>query len=87
MFTNIGPGEAIIIICILLFFFGSEKMKELARGAGQATGELKKAKKQLQDVAEELKKTDEEETTKKPTSPLAAAIQNTQKKAKQKKGS
>ena len=85
MFANIGPGEAIIIICILLFFFGSEKMKELARGAGQATGELKKAKKQLQEVAEELKKTEEVETEK-PTSPLAAAIQNTQKKAKQKKG-
>lgn len=48
MFSNIGTSELVIIGIILIFFFGSQKLKELARGLGQSTKEIKKIKKDIE---------------------------------------
>ncbi len=44
MLQNLGSAELIIIGVILLVFFGSKKLNELARGLGEATKEVKKLK-------------------------------------------
>jgi len=41
MFGNIGISEIVIVGAILLLLFGSKKIKELARGMGEASKELK----------------------------------------------
>ncbi len=44
---NIGTGEIVIITAILILILGRDKMKDLARGTGQASKELKQASKEL----------------------------------------
>lgn len=53
MFRNIGATEIIIIAAVILLLFGGKKLKELARGLGESTKELKKVKKELTDNSEE----------------------------------
>lgn len=48
MFPNIGTSELIIIGIILVIFFGSQKLKELARGLGESSKEIKKIKKDME---------------------------------------
>ncbi len=40
----IGPTEMILIVLAVLILFGANKIPELARSLGKATGEFKKAK-------------------------------------------
>lgn len=40
---SIGTGELIIILLFVLFFFGSKKIPELARGLGKGMREMKDA--------------------------------------------
>lgn len=47
MFGNIGSGELIIVLLVLLLLFGGNKLPELARGLGESGKELKKAKKEI----------------------------------------
>lgn len=42
MLSNLGTGEIIIIAFLIVLFFGSKKLKELAKGLGEATKEAKK---------------------------------------------
>jgi len=74
MFQGIGLTELIIIILVLIIFFGSKRITQLARQAGQATKELKKIKKEYKETLQELGRelpTEEEER----------AIKNQQKEA------
>lgn len=48
MLSNLGTGEMVIIAIIVLIFFGSKKFKELARGLGEASSEIKKITKELE---------------------------------------
>jgi len=48
MFSNIGAGEIIVVLLVLLFLFGGKKLPELARGLGESGKELKKAKKEIE---------------------------------------
>ena len=42
---GLGPTEiGIILVLVVVFFFGGEKMGELAKGLGRFTGEFKKGK-------------------------------------------
>lgn len=54
------PEIAIILIVLAIFFFGGEKISELARGLGRFTGEFKKGKeemeKEIKKAGKELKK-------------------------------
>ena len=47
MLGNIGTGELIIIAIILLVFFGSKKLNELAHGLGESSKELKRIQKEM----------------------------------------
>ena len=40
---NLGGGEIILILAIVLILFGAKKLPELARGLGQGIKEFKKA--------------------------------------------
>ena len=49
MFENIGGGEFLIIILVLVLLFGAKKIPELAQGLGKGIKEFKKAVKDVQD--------------------------------------
>lgn len=40
----IGTPEILVIVVLIIVFFGASKIPELARSLGKATGEFKKAK-------------------------------------------
>lgn len=64
-FLNLGGGEIILILLVVLIFFGAKKIPELARGLGQGMKEFKKATQEVQDninnpsIEEKPKKTEE----------------------------
>ena len=55
MFDNIGTTELIVIGVVILVFFGSTKLKEVARGLGESSSEIKKAKKEFEGALTEIK--------------------------------
>ncbi len=57
MFGNLGAGEIILILLVILLLFGAKKIPELARGIGKGMSEFKKG---LKDVEDEIKSTDKE---------------------------
>ena len=50
MLGNIGTTELIVIALVLLLLFGGKKLPELARGAGDAMREFRKATKEKEDI-------------------------------------
>lgn len=61
MFENIGAGELLIIVFVILILFGAKKIPEMARSFGKGISEFKKG---MKDVQDNLKITDEDLTTK-----------------------
>ena len=62
MFGNLGTGEIILILLIVLIFFGAKKIPELAQGLGKGLREFRKAARDIQDEVEkagDAKKIDE----------------------------
>jgi len=57
MFGNLGAGEIILIVLVVLLLFGAKKIPELARGIGKGMSEFKKG---IKDVEKEIKTTDTE---------------------------
>ena len=55
MFGNIGSTEFLIIAIVVLLFFGSKKLNELARGLGESTKEVKKIKRDYKDAINNVK--------------------------------
>jgi len=55
MFGNLGAGEIILIVLVVLLLFGAKEIPELARGIGKGMSEFKKG---LKDVETEIKSTD-----------------------------
>jgi sec-independent protein translocase protein TatA len=49
MFGNLGTGEIILILLIVLIFFGAKKIPELAQGLGKGLREFRKAAKDIQE--------------------------------------
>ncbi|HVO72924.1 MAG TPA: twin-arginine translocase TatA/TatE family subunit [Ignavibacteriaceae bacterium] len=62
MFGNLGAGEIILILLVILILFGAKKIPELARGIGKGMAEFKKG---LRDVQDEIKTTDQIENKEK----------------------
>jgi sec-independent protein translocase protein TatA len=57
MFGNIGGWEILIIILLVIIFFGAKKIPELAQGLGKGIKEFRKAAKDIQeDISLEDKK-------------------------------
>ncbi len=54
---NLGGGEIILILALVLILFGAKKLPELAKGLGQGIKEFKKA---TRDVSDELRNSMEE---------------------------
>lgn len=52
-FFNIGGGELVIIVLVIVMFFGSKKIPEIARTLGKGISELKNA---TSDIQQEIKK-------------------------------
>lgn len=48
---NLGGGEIILILAVVLIMFGAKKLPELAKGLGQGIKEFKKA---TRDVTDEM---------------------------------
>ena len=46
MFRQIGTGEIIIIVVVLVFLFGAKKLPELARSIGRSARELREGLKE-----------------------------------------
>lgn len=65
MFGNIGTGEIILILLVVLILFGAKKIPELAQGLGKGIREFKKA---MRDVEEEIKQEPEKLDSKKENS-------------------
>ncbi len=57
MLGNLGAGEIILIILVILILFGAKKIPELARGIGKGMSEFKRG---LKDVEDEIKNSDTE---------------------------
>jgi sec-independent protein translocase protein TatA len=55
MFGNLGAGEIILILLVILILFGAKKIPELARGIGKGMSEFKKG---IKDVEDEIKTSD-----------------------------
>jgi len=62
---SLGGSELIVILVVVLIFFGGEKMPEFARGLGKAMREFKKA---AGDVEQEFKRA-MDEAPEKPVAP------------------
>lgn len=62
MFGNLGASEIILILLVVLIFFGAKKIPELAQGLGKGLREFRKAARDIQDdVEKEVKKLDNNE--------------------------
>jgi len=48
MFTNLGSGEILIVILVLVFLFGGKKLPDIAKDLGKSGRELKKAKGEIE---------------------------------------
>ena len=57
MFGNLGAGEIILILLVVLILFGAKKIPELARGIGKGMSEFKKG---IKDVEDEIKSSDKD---------------------------
>ena len=56
---NLGVPEILIIVFILLIFFGAKKIPELAQGLGKGIKEFKKAVKETTEDESDAKKIEE----------------------------
>jgi sec-independent protein translocase protein TatA len=57
---NIGATEIILIVLVILIFFGAKKIPELAQGLGKGIREFRKATREIQDdVESDVKKMEE----------------------------
>lgn len=57
MFGNLGTGEIILILLVILILFGAKKIPELAQGLGKGIREFKKAMREVEeDVKTEVQK-------------------------------
>ena len=63
----IGMWEAILIMAVLLIFFGAKKLPEMAKGLGQGIREFKKAS---NEITNDLTRAIDEE----PVKPVAKAV-------------
>jgi sec-independent protein translocase protein TatA len=63
---NLGTTEILLIVLVILIFFGAKKIPELAQGLGKGIREFKKATREVEeDVTSEVKKLDQSSEQKK----------------------
>lgn len=63
---SLGAPEIILILVVILIFFGAKKIPELAQGLGKGLREFRKAARDIQeDVEKEAKQIDDNKEQKK----------------------
>ena len=55
---NLGPTELILILLVVVIFFGAKKIPELAQGLGKGIKEFKKATREIEDGVTDAGKVD-----------------------------
>ncbi|MCL4511231.1 MAG: Sec-independent protein translocase protein TatB [Bacteroidetes bacterium] len=66
MFENIGFGELLLIIIVLIVFFGPKRIPDIMQSVGKGMREFKRA---MRDVQDEVTKAVEEKPKPKPAEP------------------
>lgn len=56
LFLNISGGEVIVILLLVIMFFGANRIPEIARGIGKGIREVRNA---TEDIKSEINKTSE----------------------------
>ncbi|WP_348610676.1 Sec-independent protein translocase subunit TatA/TatB [Halobaculum rarum] len=56
-----GGPEMLIILLVLVLLFGANKIPKLARSTGQAMGEFKKGREQVEDELQEMQEGERED--------------------------
>jgi sec-independent protein translocase protein TatA len=63
---NLGATEILLIVLVVLVFFGAKKIPELAQGLGKGIREFRKATREIQDDGnDDVKKVDGKQEEKK----------------------
>ena len=62
---NLGAPEILLIMLVILIFFGPKKIPDLARGLGKGLREFRKASQEIQEDIEKELKLDSKDTPKK----------------------
>jgi sec-independent protein translocase protein TatA len=71
---NLGGGEIILILALILILFGAKKLPELAKGLGQGIKEFKKATREVTDeISNAMDETPPPPQRLPPTTPEATA--------------
>jgi sec-independent protein translocase protein TatA len=65
LFGPIGP-EMLIILLVLVLLFGANKIPKLARSTGEAMGEFKKGREEIEEELNEVTETESEPTVEDP---------------------
>lgn len=61
---NLGATEILLILFVILIFFGAKKIPELAQGLGKGIREFKKATREIEDdTSDASKKIDDKSPT------------------------
>ncbi len=55
---SVGPTELILIVLVVILFFGARKIPELAQGLGKGLREFRKATRESDETGTGLKKPD-----------------------------
>ena len=53
---NLGATEILLILFVILIFFGAKKIPELAQGLGKGIREFKKATREIEDETDSVAK-------------------------------
>ena len=62
---NLGAPEILLIMLVILIFFGPKKIPDLARGLGKGLREFRKASQEIRDDIEKELKIEAKDTPKK----------------------
>jgi sec-independent protein translocase protein TatA len=60
MFENVGGGELLVILVLVLVFFGPNKLPELAKNLGKGIRQFKDAMRGVQDDIKNVTKLDDD---------------------------
>lgn len=62
LFLNISGGEIVVVLLLVIMFFGANKLPEIARGLGKGIRQVRNA---TDEIKQEISKTDENDSLRK----------------------